>query len=286
MPPSESEALDDDRIPRAFRIAYDGADYHGFQRQPTVRTVSGAIIDAFRDFGIEPIDAGYAAAGRTDAGVSAAAQTIALTVPTWLDAAALDGRLPDDVHAWAGATVEPDFHPRYDAVEREYSYHLVGVDIDIEQARRAAATLCGRHDFRDLSAATERTVRRLDRLELHPRDDCVTVIAAAPSFLHQQIRRIVTVLVLVGSGERSVGAVDELLDPARRSDGPDGIEPAPPEPLTLRDVRYPAVCFRPDAAARDRAMSAFADRRDHHRGRAGGMNEVAARLRGSRDQHL
>jgi acetyltransferase len=62
---------------RAFRVAYDGRPFHGFQRQPDVPTVEDTLFDALRAADLLAADAnrpsGYAAAGRTDAGASAAA---------------------------------------------------------------------------------------------------------------------------------------------------------------------------------------------------------------------
>ncbi|MFB6218385.1 MAG: tRNA pseudouridine(38-40) synthase TruA, partial [Halobacteriaceae archaeon] len=63
---------------RAFRLAYDGRPFHGFQRQPDVPTVEGALLDALDALDIPfagDTPSGYAAAGRTDRGVSAVAQT-------------------------------------------------------------------------------------------------------------------------------------------------------------------------------------------------------------------
>jgi tRNA pseudouridine(38-40) synthase len=72
----------------AYRVAYDGRPFHGFQRQPDVATVEDALFDALRNLGVLADDAakpaGYAAAGRTDAGVSAVAQTVAFEAPEWL----------------------------------------------------------------------------------------------------------------------------------------------------------------------------------------------------------
>ena len=59
---------------RAFRVAYDGRPYSGFQRQPDVPTVEDTLLDALRALGVfegSDVPPGYAAAGRTDAGVSA-----------------------------------------------------------------------------------------------------------------------------------------------------------------------------------------------------------------------
>ena len=112
---------------RAFRIAYDGREYYGFQRQPDVPTVENAIFDALDRLGVE-IPAGgkptdYAAAGRTDAGVSALAQTIAFDAPTWLTPRALNAELPADIRAWASAEPPSDFHATHHATQREYTYH-------------------------------------------------------------------------------------------------------------------------------------------------------------------
>ncbi|PSQ01729.1 tRNA pseudouridine(38-40) synthase TruA, partial [Halobacteriales archaeon QS_5_70_17] len=86
---------------RAYRVAYDGTTFRGFQRQPDVPTVEGALFGALAALGVYDPDEhrpeGYAAAGRTDAGVSATAQTVALAAPDWLTPRALNAELPADV---------------------------------------------------------------------------------------------------------------------------------------------------------------------------------------------
>jgi len=80
---------------RAYRVAYDGRPYSGFQRQPDVPTVEGTVLAALGRLGVCELDAipeGYAAAGRTDAGVSAVAQTVAFDAPDWLAPAAFNRR--------------------------------------------------------------------------------------------------------------------------------------------------------------------------------------------------
>lgn len=272
-----------DRVHRAFRIAYDGTPYHGFQRQPAVPTIENVILDAFTELGIDAIEAGYAAAGRTDAGVSAAAQTVAVRVPPWLDPAALNGGLPADVRAWAVADVDPSFHPRYDAIERVYTYHLHAEGIDVERTRAAAASLVGRHDFRDLSAAAEETTRELSRLEIEPEGDFVHITAAAPGFVHQQVRRIVSLLAAVGRRQRTLADVQDVLDPDTRVTGGEGIPPAPPGPLVLTDVQYDAVAFT--VSAPDDSRGLFRDRAIDLRGRAASMATIAECLRLTADQH-
>ena len=145
----------------AYRIAYDGRPFRGFQRQPDVPTVEDAVFDALRDLGVFAGDAppGYAAAGRTDAGVSAVAQTVAFEAPEWLSPAAFNGELPASVRAWARADAPDGFHATHDAVAREYVYHLHALEADPGRARAALDALAGEHDFHNLTPATpERAV--------------------------------------------------------------------------------------------------------------------------------
>jgi len=83
----------------AFRLAYDGTGYRGLQRQPYGGTVENALFEALEalDVAFEAgAPVGYTAAGRTDAGVSARAQTVAVEAPEWLRLSALNAELPAD----------------------------------------------------------------------------------------------------------------------------------------------------------------------------------------------
>ena len=64
----------------AFKLAYLGNNYHGFQIQPDVTTVEGELFKALKTMNIfdDPHDANYSYAGRTDKGVHALEQVIAL----------------------------------------------------------------------------------------------------------------------------------------------------------------------------------------------------------------
>ncbi|MGQ4554343.1 tRNA pseudouridine(38-40) synthase TruA [Halobellus sp. GM3] len=249
---------------RAFRIAYDGRPFYGFQRQPSVPTVEDAIFDALDSLGVfdrstRHRPAGYAAAGRTDAGVSALAQTVAFDCPEWCAPRALNGELPADVRAWAAAEAPADFHATHDAARREYVYDLYGPDLDDGRAANAAAELSGEHDFHNLTPDSGGTVRdvsiRIDRVE-----EFLTLRVAAGGFPRQLVRRLVSVVHGVASGEMTRSDVRRLLGP-EPLDGPDGVPPAPPEPLLLADVSYPGLDFRRDPNAAESARDVFENRR-------------------------
>jgi tRNA pseudouridine38-40 synthase len=246
---------------RAFRVAYDGRPFRGFQRQPDVPTVESSLFDALRGLdvfeGAKP--PGYAAAGRTDAGVSALAQTIAFEAPDWCSPSALNSELPAAVRAWAAADVPGDFHAQYDAARREYVYHLYAPDLDDDRAREALERLSGEHDFHNLTPDDRGTVRDLTARAERDGEFLLVGVSAA-GFARELVRRLVSLVRDVASGAASLSKVDRVLGPDP-IDGPAGVAPAPPTPLVLVDVAYPGVEFSPDDDAVDPAREIFAERR-------------------------
>ncbi|WP_339102212.1 tRNA pseudouridine(38-40) synthase TruA [Haloterrigena salinisoli] len=278
---------------RAFRIAYDGTGYHGFQRQPDVPTVEDAIFDALRELGVLAADAdrpdGYAAAGRTDAGVSALAQTIALEAPDWLTPRALNAELPADIRAWAAADTSPEFHATHHARRREYTYHLYAPladssrrerseamterasargsleqnAVDDDRVRAACDALSGSHDFHNLTP-DDRNTERSPTLEATRDGDFLVVTVTAGGFARELVRRLVSLARAVGIGDAPLEKVDRALD-ADPLPGHEGVAPAPPEPLVLTAVDYPNLAFEIDEVAAASAHEIFRERRIERR---------------------
>ena len=269
---------------RAFRVAYDGREYAGFQRQPHARTVEGTLLRSLGKHGI--LDRGdgpthatppaYAAAGRTDAGVSAVAQTVAFEAPRWLTPRAFNARLPGSVRVWAATDVPQGFHATHDAVRRTYRYHLYapasdgestgGADgdvrrsdaIDEERARDALARLSGEHDFHNLTTDENGTVREVSASATRLGDLFVVEVTAG-GFPRALVRRLVAAVRSVGRGTADPELVDRLLG-SEPVPGEFGVGPAPPEPLVLWDVTYDGVTFAVDREAAQSARVAFGDR--------------------------
>ena len=246
---------------RAFRLAYDGRPYRGFQRQPDVPTVEGVLLDACRELDLLAADGdvppGYAAAGRTDAGVSAVAQTVAFEAPAWCTPRALDGALPDGVHAWAAADVPDGFHATHDATRRAYAYHLPAPDADLDRARAAADRLSGERDLHNLTPDDAGTVRTLD-VGVERDGEFLVLAVASDGFPRHLVRRVATLVGDVARGDRPPAFVDRVLD-LEPLEGPDGVAPAPPEGLVLVEVDYPDVAFEADDEAVAAARETFAD---------------------------
>lgn len=253
---------------RAYRIAYDGQPYYGFQRQPDVQTVEDTILDALRALDVldGEIPPGYAAAGRTDAGVSARAQTVAFEAPDWLTPAALNSELPADVRAWASADAPDDFHATHDAASRSYTYHLHAPDADRNRARRGLDALAGEHDFHNLTPDETGTVRTLSTA-LERDGPFLVVELTAGGFARQLVRRAVSVVAAVARGEADRSRIEHVLSEQSLS-GPAGVTPAPAVGLVLTDVVYPGLDFTVDEAAADSARAVFDQQRVHHATRA------------------
>ncbi|WP_439027567.1 tRNA pseudouridine(38-40) synthase TruA [Haloarchaeobius sp. DT45] len=250
---------------RAFRIAYDGRPYHGFQRQPDVPTVESALFEALAGLGIlddaDEVPQGYAAAGRTDAGVSAVAQTVAFECPDWLSPRAFNGELPAHVRAWASAAVPDDFHATYDATSRAYEYHLYAPGADPELASEAMAELAGTHDFANLTATSkDDTVRTLETATVELDGDFLVFSLRADGFLWELVRRLGSLVRAVATGAAPLSKVDRVLDPEPLP-GHEGVPPASPAGLVLVDATYPGVTFARDDRGVESVREVFETKR-------------------------
>jgi tRNA pseudouridine38-40 synthase len=242
----------------ALRIEYDGAGFHGWQRQAGLTTVQSVLEQAAARLCGGRIPASTVA-GRTDSGVHAQAQVAMLDLPDRLGARqvrdALNFHMKPHLVSVAAAVPAPEgWNPRFSAVSRQYRYRIlnrparpallagrvwhVPAELDPAPMRAAAAMLLGRHDFTSFRAAAcqaESPLRTLDRLEVIREGDEVIVWAEARSFLHHQVRNMVGTLRLVGDGTWSPDRVAAALHARNRAAaGPT----APPEGLCLMEVRY------------------------------------------------
>lgn len=246
---------------KAFRIAYDGQPYRGFQRQPDVATVEDVLFEGLAKLDVYSPDAPkppkYTAASRTDAGVSAVAQTVAFDAPEWLDPAAFNSELPAAVRAWASADVGPDFHATHEATHRQYRYFLHARGLDEATVRDVAGALSGTRDYHNLTPDDSGTRRTVD-IGVESADPFVVLEVGADGFPRQLVRRMASLVAAVTRGDTAMDHVDRILSD-EPVDGPDGIGPAPPEPLVLADIEYEGLSFETDATAAESARELFGD---------------------------
>ncbi len=246
----------------ALLLEYDGAGFAGWQLQDGPVTLQSLLEGA-----AARLNGGVAVrstvAGRTDAGVHASGQVAMLALPDRYRPEqvreALNHHLkPHPFVVLRAARAPEGWNPRFDAVGRVYAYRMlnrrarpaldrqvwhVPGPLDAGAMAEAARHLLGRHDFTSFRAAAcqaKSPIRTLDRLDVVAEGACITVHAAARSFLHHQVRNMVGTLKLVGEGRWAPSRVAEALAAcSRAAAGPT----APPDGLTLTEVRYPSDPF-------------------------------------------
>lgn len=245
-------------------LAYDGAPFVGFARQPDLVTVQGTLEDAAsRLFGQAVTTV---CAGRTDRGVHAFAQVCHLDIDRDVERARhaledldsfrrkLDHACGPSITIWQVRRVSDDFDARRSAQERTYRYKLaddpliapldrfeqwwIGEPLSVTRMREAAQLLLGEHDFaafcrRREGASTRRRLTQATITRAHPGRVDVRFIGTA--FCHQQVRSMVGCLVEVGRGTRPPEWIAEVLDSQDRSLA---ARVAPPHGLTLERVSY------------------------------------------------
>ena len=242
-----------------FRLAieYDGRPFVGWQRQKHGISVQGALAEALHAATGE--DTIPYAAGRTDAGVHAAAMVahvdIARPFEPFRLMEAINAHLRPIPVAVLGCAVAPDdWHARFDCTGRRYRYvivnrrapltwqrglaWLVWVSLDVAAMHEAAQCLVGHHDFttfRSTHCQSASPVKTLDFLDVAREGETITIVAGARSFLHHQVRSMVGCLKLVGAGTWSADDLAAAL--AARDRTALGLN-APPDGLTFEAAVY------------------------------------------------
>lgn len=245
-------------------IAYDGAQFHGWQVQPGLATVQGTLNDAARQITQEHVV--VHGASRTDAGVHALAQVAHFKTRSALPAAefqrALNALLPPAIRIIAAEEVGPDFHSRWLAQGKTYRYRIFRGSVlppfefgralhypwplDEDAMAAAAREFEGEHDFTSFAASSgseeddrDRTTTRVihsSELVREPDRDELVYTVRGQSFLRYMVRKIVGTLLEVGKGRIAPGDIAQLFELRDRSrSGPT----VPPEGLYLVALEYP-----------------------------------------------
>lgn len=216
-------------------IAYDGTDFSGFQIQPNGRTVQGEIervlatISKNNNVRIHP-------AGRTDAGVHAIGMILHFDYPKGIHSEglfkAMNVLLPADISVWSVEEVQPDFHARYHALGKTYTYRLDNNKIgnpfnrryvlhhpykmEILKVQEALATIEGTHDFTSfcsVKSIVENKVRTIYHasVEVDEETNEWLFTFTGDGFLYNMIRIIMGTVLKIADGREEVTAMREIL---------------------------------------------------------------------------
>lgn len=249
----------------ALVVQYLGTHFHGWQRQPQHRSVQEEIEKAIQSVLLVPVT--LHGAGRTDAGVHAAAQVAHFEAPSHIPAyrwaSILNSRLPQDVLIRASAQVDKTWHARFSAAWRRYRYtiytdacpnlfvrpfawHYYHAPLDASLIQAALDPLLGRHHlaaFHRAGSSRAHSWVDVQAAECTRRGAFVQIELQASGFLYGMVRLLVGMLVEVGRGDRSPEEFTDLWQQQRR----DLVKyAAPPQGLCLLRVGYPEFPFPPE----------------------------------------
>lgn len=245
-------------MPRiALGVEYDGSAFNGWQIQKDGRSVQHALEQALERVADHPVR--VFCAGRTDTGVHATAQvvhfdtTASRSEHNWV----LGGNslLPPDASITWARPVADDFHARFSALERAYTYLILVRRArsalyhdricrlyqmpDAQRMHLAAQALVGTHDFTSFRAAgcqAKSPTRTVLNLDVRQSGDWLRLDVRANAFLQHMVRNIAGTLIAVGQGEAEVDWPARLLQVRDRREA---AMTAPPQGLYLVDIRYP-----------------------------------------------
>lgn len=244
----------------AVEFSYDGSSFVGYARQDDQVTVQGVMESALETLYGTPINT--VVAGRTDRGVHADSQFLSFDNPLTRDLdegrirRSLDRLCGDAIMVRKVHFVDGRFHARFSAVARRYRYVLafegsvapyerrlvweIPRKIDFEALYQAAFQIRGEKNFaafcrKDPNGGS--LWRRVDEVTLLRREgDRFAVELEANAFCHQMIRSLIAYLVAVGVGRIPDALFARLFELEERANG---VDLAPPSPLSLVAVRYP-----------------------------------------------
>ena len=238
-------------------IAYDGSKYKGWQKLgDTDKTIQGKIETALSRLLEKEVE--IFGASRTDEGVHAGGQVASFHLDEVLDCEelleALNRYLPEDIMVKELSEASENFHCRYNASGKMYVYqiwnsekadpfnrhyyNLVKEPLDIRAMRKAAAHFIGEHDFTTFTTAKAKKksmVRNVTSIHIDQEEEQIFIRIGGAGFLHNQVRRMVGVLIDIGKGNRKPDVIPSLIQSKDRSKCG---STAPAHGLFLEKVKY------------------------------------------------
>lgn len=238
-----------------LEIAYNGEAYCGWQRQPNAMSVQQVIEEALGKLLGEELS--IVGAGRTDTGVHAkqlfAHFDTEMAIDTNHLVYRLNSFLPKDIAIRSLFPVTAEAHARFDAISREYEYHIVfekdpfqsGLAYllhrkpDIAIMNEGAGVLFNYEDFKCFSRSKTdvKTYHcKIQKAHWKETESGMVFTIQADRFLRNMVRAIVGTLLDVGYGKTSIEEIHTIIK--SRDRGRAGAS-APAHGLFLTKVDYP-----------------------------------------------
>lgn len=242
----------------ALGIEYDGSAFFGWQLQRQEPTVQGCLESAIA--AVADHEVRVACCGRTDTGVHALCQVAHFDTDaerserSWV--LGINSHLPETAAVLWARAVDDSFHARFSAHARSYRYLILNRwirpalqgrrvcwqrrPLDADRMHEAAQVLRGEHDFSAFRASAcqaRHAVREIQAIGIRREGNVVELEVTANGFLYHMVRNLAGSLMAIGTGERPVEWLAELLEARDRTRA---APTAPPEGLYFVGARYPA----------------------------------------------
>jgi tRNA pseudouridine38-40 synthase len=237
-------------------LEYDGTNYAGWQRQKNINTIQEVLETAIEKITCKTTVVN--GCSRTDTGVHAKGFVgnfyTESRLPINRIADAINSQLPQDIVVLSAEDVDMDFHARYFAVGKTYSYTILNrifpsainrnytyhfrQKLDTDSMAEAAAELIGTHDFyafKNAGSSAKTSVRTITELKVVKSGDIIKIYATADGFLYNMVRIIVGTLIKVGVGKIKSNEIQEILLSKDRTRAGKCV---PPQGLCLEEVYY------------------------------------------------
>ena len=240
---------------RFIQLSYDGAAYHGWQKQPNARSVQQTLQEALST--LLQTDIEVVGAGRTDAGVSARMMVAHFETSKACDneqlVYKLNKLLPHDIAVQRIWEVSDEMHARFSATSRTYHYYihtrkdpfvrqyswLVTFPLDFARMNEAASRLPDFDDFTSFSKVNTDTKTNLCNVTearwTQEGENTWRFTITANRFLRNMVRAIVGTLIEVGRGRMTVDEFCQVIEQRNRCSAGDSV---PGHALFLVDVTY------------------------------------------------
>ena len=226
-------------MPRYFiEIAYNGADFHGWQKQPNAPSVQETIEKClFKLFGQKEIP--IVGCGRTDAGVHAKQYFFHLDLEQPLDETQfvykLNRMFPKGIAAYSMREVSSELHARFDATKRTYRYFIHShknpfrediswyfpYPLDLDKMNEAAKLLLGEKDFGSFAKAhtdVKTNICKVYAAQWLIDENGFYFEISANRFLRNMVRAIVGTLIDIGTGKLELSDIPKILAAKNRQE--------------------------------------------------------------------
>ncbi len=238
-----------------LKISFDGTNYHGWQRQPNGITVQEVLEDKISD--IVKSKTVVHGCSRTDAGVHAKEFychfDVSDNIPKTAFTLGLNSCLPDDISVLDCIEVGSDFHARFNALGKRYTYRFyfgnknpfydryalrLETKPDINKMNEFCNLVVGEHDFYGFSSSKRSvtdTVRTVSECNVSFNGDFLEFNITADGFLYNMVRILAGTSLFVGYRKLDADVSNKIFFNKDRSLGGDTLVA---KGLTLSEVFY------------------------------------------------